>query len=64
MGAGGPIPTGYRFFGAFLEGPDDLEPGTRPLRLMLTWHALRVYNPATRAYTLYDNDVSACPSPN
>jgi hypothetical protein len=59
------MPSGYRFFRSFLEGPDDLESGTVPRKLRMVWHAARDLDMSvsgtlgTGRLTLYDNDCSS-----
>lgn len=67
--SGGPMPAGYRFAAAYLEGPDDLGPlGTTARRLRLNFHALPLLiaggnSPLGAAtFFLYDHDVSALPA--
>ncbi len=69
------MPAGYRFFAAFLEGPDDLDTGSTARKTRLVWSCIRAVQPATGGTTvgsaanafggflqfgLYDNNVSAC----
>ena len=53
------MPGGYHFYASYLVGPDELEPlGTTPRKIRLIWHCLRVYNPATQSFLLYDNTLT------
>jgi len=55
---------GYRFPCAFLQGPDDSEGGTDPAKELVTFHAIRQYNPSTRKFTLFDYVLTGLPLPD
>ena len=56
--------AGYRFLAAFLLGPDDLEPGTRPYQITLNFYCTRVYVPAQRRFFVYDQNMVGLPNPD
>lgn len=58
------MPPGTRYLCAFLQGPDELEGGTDPARVMLTWHCLRKYDPSTRKMRLFDRTLAGLPLPD
>ena len=55
------MPLGIRFYCAFLEQEDDLEPGTQPNKQHLAFHCIRDYDPTTGALTLGDTNMSGIP---
>lgn len=64
--SGGPMPGGYHFFRAFLEGPDGLDGlGTTNRRTRFSFHCIRVLDPTyngadgSGSLALYDHDMSA-----
>ncbi len=64
MAAAG-LPAGYRFFAAWLEGPDNLGPlSTKPRKLSLVWTCQRVFNATTLAWGLYDSSMAGLPTIN
>lgn len=59
--SGGPMPAGYHFHAAYLEGPDDLGPlGTTARRLRLNFHCIRTFttDSAGASFFLYDHVMS------
>lgn len=52
---------GYAFYQVRLLGPDTIDPGTKPAKLRLVWHATKVFDPATGDQYLFDHDMSAVP---
>lgn len=58
------MPSGYHFFGAWLE-QDRLDPlGTEPRCLNLMWYCGRTFSPSTGAFTCYDYTISGLPNIN
>lgn len=54
------LPAGYRFPGSYLVGPDKHQQmGTHPKELFLLFHHLRLFNPLTGQFLLYDQNVAA-----
>lgn len=58
------LPGGYKFFSAWLEGPDEHEGGTDPASVTLTWHCVRVPGAQYGQFNLFNTDMSGLPSPN
>ncbi len=59
------MPAGYHFFSTHLLGPQKLEPlGTVARKIRLVWHCMRVFDPNTGDFYLYDGDTSGLPSIN
>jgi hypothetical protein len=64
MAAGG-MPGGYRFPATVLAGPDQLFPlGTKPRKVNLMFHAIRVFNIQDQSFVLYDHNLSGLPAIN
>lgn len=57
------MPKGYRFYMAFLVGPDEMEVGTKYKRNRCVFHAIRVFDAGEKSFRLYDNDVDKAAGP-
>jgi len=59
------MPPGYRFPGGIPIGPDRLQNlGTRPRKTNVVFFAIRIWNPATQAFGLYDFNLNGLPAIN
>ncbi len=57
------MPPGYRFPGTYLVGPDDLSNlGTKPRKVGLIFHHLRLFDRQTGRFLLYDNTIPQLPA--
>ncbi len=55
-------PPGYRFFEAYLQGPDRTTPiNTDPAKRICRWVARRYYDPASGAAATYDHNMIGLP---
>lgn len=61
MSAAGMRP-GYRYFGAWLAGPDDKTLGTQVNKAHIQFRALPVYQYTTGKFLLYDTNLSGIPA--
>jgi hypothetical protein len=59
--AGGMVP-GYRYQAAWLVGPDEIDPGTKPNKVHVQFRARRAYNPTSGAFILYDHNMAVLPA--
>ena len=55
-------PGGYHFFGGWMLGPEEENPGTKPNDIHVQFHCTRVYSPLNGSFSLYDHDMSAIPN--
>lgn len=64
-GIGQGMPAGYRFFAAYLQGPEDYTVGTVPLKIRVTWYCSRLFVASLRTpygyggFSLYDGNMGA-----
>lgn len=61
-GPGGAMPAGYHFFAAILKGPDDVVVGTQPMKRIMQWECVRVWNRTDGGMYLYNNTTGILPS--
>ena len=54
----GALPSGMRFPGAIYKGPDERQTGVGANFVMVTFHCLSTFDPATGKFTLFDYGVS------
>lgn len=57
--AQGGLPPGWRFFACTLLAPDRIEPGLRPKKIRLVFHALKLYDFVSGNQFLFDHDMSS-----
>lgn len=56
------MPAGERYYCAFLEGPDEHEPGNKANARHVAWYSQSVYDPRTGAQVLFDYEVAGIPA--
>lgn len=62
---GNAMPPGYRFFSAFLLGPEDYTVGTVPLKVRCTWYCGRAFSSGVKTllgngmFGVFDNNMNA-----
>lgn len=52
------LPAGYHFWGGFLEGPERIQGGVRPLSVSVVFTFLAIFNVGALSFTLYDNNMA------